>query len=174
MRKKWALIVFTIAFALCLGSHTEAAWALTIDTDENGMLAITIDNPNDLEKIADLNNKENIKTVQLNSGAGCNIPEKVFIGCTNLETVTTDNIRFIQSVGDSAFSGCSSLSNIDLSTATSIGDSAFSECSSLSKIDLSAATSIGDDAFSGLENLSSVTLCDYLEIIGERLFKDTA
>ena len=71
-------------------------------------------------------------------------------GCTGL-----------YSIGDSAFSGCTSLANISLIGCTglySIGDSAFSGCTSLANISLSGCTglySIGDSAFKGC-NLSSL------------------
>ncbi|MEH2793658.1 leucine-rich repeat protein [Segatella copri] len=57
----------------------------------------------------------------------------------------------VTSIGDSAFSWCSSLSEIVIpSSVTSIGDSAFSCCDSLSEIVIpSSVTSIGDSAFFG-------------------------
>ena len=55
----------------------------------------------------------------------------------------------VTSIGDRAFSGCRSLSEIVIpSSVTSIGDSAFSGCDSLSEIVIpSSVTSIGDSAF---------------------------
>ena len=57
----------------------------------------------------------------------------------------------VTSIGDSAFWGCRSLSDIVIpSSVTSIGDSAFWDCSSLSDIVIpSSVTSIGDSAFEG-------------------------
>ena len=57
----------------------------------------------------------------------------------------------VASIGDSAFSWCSSLSEIVIpSSVTSIGDGAFYDCYSLSEIVIpSSVTSIGDSAFSG-------------------------
>ena len=56
----------------------------------------------------------------------------------------------VTSIGDSAFWGCRSLSDIVIpSSVTSIGDCAFWDCSSLSDIIIpSSVTSIGDSAFS--------------------------
>ena len=55
----------------------------------------------------------------------------------------------VTSIGDSAFWGCYSLSEIVIpSSVTSIGDRAFSSCDSLSEIVIpSSVTSIGDSAF---------------------------
>ena len=57
----------------------------------------------------------------------------------------------VTSIGDSAFWGCRSLSDIVIpSSVTSIGDCAFWDCSSLSDIIIpSSVTSIGDSAFEG-------------------------
>ena len=51
----------------------------------------------------------------------------------------------VTSIGDSAFSDCSSLTQITIpSSVTTIGDSAFSDCSSLTQITIpSSVTSIG-------------------------------
>ena len=66
----------------------------------------------------------------------------------NIESYVIPNS--VTSIGDSAFWGCRSLSDIVIpSSVTSIGDSAFWDCSSLSKIVIpSSVTSIGDCAFS--------------------------
>ena len=55
----------------------------------------------------------------------------------------------VTSIGDSAFYGCRSLSEIVIpSSVTSIGKGAFSYCRSLSEIVIpSSVTSIGDSAF---------------------------
>ena len=64
------------------------------------------------------------------------------------------------SIGDSAFYGCNSLSEIVISSSvTSIGDSAFLWCSSLSEIVIpSSVTSIGDYAFSGCSSLKYISI----------------
>ena len=58
-------------------------------------------------------------------------------------------------VGNSAFSGCSSLASVDLGGVQEIGDHAFYKCA-LTTADLSSATSIGYGAFTG-NDLQSVT-----------------
>ena len=61
---------------------------------------------------------------------------------------------------DRAFSFCSSLSEIVISSSvTSIGDYAFSDCRSLSEILIpSCATSIGDSAFCGCSSLKYISI----------------
>ena len=64
------------------------------------------------------------------------------------------------SIGNNAFSGCSSLTSIVIpKTATEIGDFAFLGCSSLIGIEISdSVTSIGEAALSGCSSLESITL----------------
>ena len=82
----------------------------------------------------------------------------------------------IQSIGESAFDDCASLSSITLpDSLTSIGDYAFSYCASLSSITLpEGLTSIGNWAFSSCDSLSSITLPDSLTSIGIGAFFDCA
>ena len=73
---------------------------------------------------------------------------------------------------DSAFSSCSSLSEIVIpSSVTSIGDGAFSCCHSLSEIVIpSSVTSIGDHAFSGCDSLSEIVIPSGVTSIGNYAF----
>ena len=74
-------------------------------------------------------------------------------------TVTFDGVTYsVTSIGNTAFSGCSSLTSINIpESVTTIGYRAFSGCSSLTAITIpEGVTSIGDYAFSNCSSLTSV------------------
>ena len=79
-----------------------------------------------------------------------------FSGCSSLTSIEIPS--GVTSIGNYAFSGCSSLTSIEIpSGVTSIGNDAFWNCSSLTSIEIpSGVTSIGDDAFSGCSSLTSI------------------
>jgi hypothetical protein len=81
--------------------------------------------------------------------------------------------RGLSSLGYSAFSGCASLTRVDLSKAniTSIGGSAFSGCTALQDISLpQGLTSIDSSAFSGCSALTQIDLPASLTSIGSSAF----
>ena len=87
----------------------------------------------------------------------------------NIESYVIPNC--VTSIGDGAFSYCSSLHSVFIpDSVTSIGDCAFWDCSSLSKIVIpSSVTSIGDSAFSECnipDNLRRELFCGF----GNRIF----
>ena len=86
------------------------------------------------------------------------IGKRAFSGCSNLVSVTlsTSMIRIEESV----FSGCSSLANVTIpDSVTSIGRGAFSDCSRLTNITIpDSVTSIETNAFSRCNSLTSVTI----------------
>ena len=77
-------------------------------------------------------------------------------GCTSLTSITIGN--GVTSIGDSAFSGCTSLTSITIpDSVTSIGDDAFYKCTSLTSVTIgNGVTSIGDYAFSYCDSLQEV------------------
>ena len=78
----------------------------------------------------------------------------------------------VTSIGNSAFSSCSSLTSITLPEGvTSIGNCAFYNCSSLTSITLpEGVTSIGNEAFYSCSNLTSITLPEGVTSIGNEAF----
>ena len=78
----------------------------------------------------------------------------------------------VTSIGDRAFYGCSSLSEIVIpSSVTGIGKDAFSRCVSLSEIVIpSSVTSIGKGAFSYCDSLSEIVIPSSVTSIGDSAF----
>lgn len=78
----------------------------------------------------------------------------------------------IQTIGSSAFLGCTNLKTVTLGKKlTSVGTGAFKNCSSLKKIIIpDKVTSIGNTAFSGCKKLTSVTMGTGLRKIGKEAF----
>ena len=74
----------------------------------------------------------------------------------------------VTSIGDDAFLGCRSLSNIVIpDSVTSIGDGAFFGCSYLSNIVIpDSVISVGDWTFCGCRSLSSIVIPDGVSSIG--------
>ena len=98
------------------------------------------------------------------------IGDRAFYGCRSLSEIVIPSC--VTGIGDSAFSSCDSLSEIVIpSSVTSIGNSAFSDCRSLSEIVIpSSVTSIGDWAFSGCNSLSEIVIPSSVTSIGHHAF----
>ena len=94
------------------------------------------------------------------------IGSSAFYGCSALKSADLGSVR---EIGLKAFAKCSSLKSVTLS-ADIIGGYAFMGCSSLSGADLSAASSIGVSAFSGCSGLNSVSFSESLNALGKNAF----
>ena len=82
--------------------------------------------------------------------------------------------KSVTSIGNGAFSSCSSLTSVTIpDSVTSIGYQAFCCCSSLTSVTIpDSVTSIGDKAFVGCSSLTSVTIPDSVTSIGVGAFQD--
>ncbi|MBO2527222.1 MAG: hypothetical protein CW335_03460, partial [Clostridiales bacterium] len=98
------------------------------------------------------------------------IGEGAFSGCSSLTSVTIPDS--VTSIGDCAFEYCSSLTSVTIpDSVTSIGYWAFDGCSSLTSVTIpDSVTSIGYYVFSGCSSLTSVTIPDSVTSIGYDAF----
>ena len=100
------------------------------------------------------------------------IRDSAFSDCSSLSNIVIPNS--VTSIGDYAFEHCRSLSNIVIpDSVTAIGKWAFSYCSSLSQIVIpNSVTSIGDYAFSYCSSLSNIVIPNSVTDIGDFAFSD--
>ena len=98
------------------------------------------------------------------------IGNSAFSNCSSLTSIEIPNS--VTSIGNSAFSNCSSLTSIEIpNSVTSIGNSAFSNCSSLTSIEIpNSVTSIGNSAFYNCRSLTSIDIPSGVTSIGDSVF----
>ena len=90
------------------------------------------------------------------------------LGCQH--TIIPNTVR---SLGESSFSGCSSLTSIHIPNSVMIiGDWAISRCSGLTSVTIpNSVTSIGENAFYECEKLTTITIPNSVRSIGKDAFK---
>ena len=93
-----------------------------------------------------------------------------FSGCSSLTSITISS--GVTSIGESVFRECTSLTSVTIPNGvTSIGSYAFSGCSGLKEVTIpGSVTTIGDDAFSGCSALEKVTIPGSVTFIGTKAF----
>jgi hypothetical protein len=94
-----------------------------------------------------------VKGVNIETIGNC-----AFAGCEALETLETADFPAAQSIGASAFDGCTALESVYLPVAQSISKDAFGYCTNLQTVNLPAAQSIGNIAFGYCTALQTVDL----------------
>ncbi|MDE6289735.1 MAG: leucine-rich repeat domain-containing protein, partial [Ureaplasma sp.] len=138
-------------------------------------------------------NNKNIRTVDFSFSGITTLPNSMFLGCTNLKTVSMGNKitnmgsntfagdTSLQSVmlspkltiiENSAFNGCSSLMGVKIpDSVTTISYNAFTNCSSLYEINFGTGlTTIQNSAFNGCSSLTRLTLPDKITTINYDAF----
>lgn len=89
-------------------------------------------------------------------GATPTLPDRAFMGCTNLQEVKLPD--GVQEIGEFAFLRCNALTTVNLPQVTRIDNSAFRECTSLKTLTLDNAAAIGQDAFYGCTGLETLKI----------------
>ena len=99
------------------------------------------------------------------------IGDSAFSWCSSLQSI--DIPDSVKNIGNEAFHGCSSLQSIVIpDSVKSIGNGAFSGCRSLWSIDIpDSVKSIGNGAFSGCRSLWSIDIPDSVKSIGAEAFR---
>lgn len=181
--KKLILAGLLIIANLCtVVVYGQANGAYTVTTTKTGMFAnellktadqlsdvkeLAVEGPlsrNDMTYFSRLLNLEklDLSQAEISEIGGCN-------GLTKLTDVKLPSET--TQILDNAFSGCSSLSQINLDNIAVIGKESFYNCDSLSILSTPNLISIGSSAFRSCDNLQSIGL-DKVREIGESAFSD--
>ncbi|WP_278863680.1 leucine-rich repeat protein [Leyella stercorea] len=101
-----------------------------------------------------------------------NIGNAAFSGCSSLTKINIPNS--VTNIGNEAFECCRSLTKINIpNSVTNIGKRAFLLCRSLTKINIpNSVTNIGDEAFSGCSSLTNINIPNSVTNIGYNAFYD--
>ena len=118
-----------------------------------------------------INNRQ-LRVVTITSGES--IGGSAFYGCTGLTSITIPD--GVTNIGESVFSGCTGLTSITIPDGvTNIGESVFSGCTGLTSITIPyGVTNIGERAFYDCTGLTAVTIPDSVTSIGGYAFSGCA
>lgn len=114
----------------------------------------------------------NITSLTIESPAIKEIPEKMFAGCEQLQSVTLGD--GVAKIGAQAFYTCPELKTVKLNnTLEEIGNLAFYRCHKLEDLDLGGSVkTIGEYAFENCKSLALLHIPASIKYIGERAFFD--
>lgn len=109
--------------------------------------------------------KSTLKTVEIGKGE---IGDSAFNGCTSLTNVTLGD--GVTKIGTNAFIRCTQISSITIgSRVSSIGKNAFNGCTALTNANIGSGA-IGANAFQDCSRLANVTLGDGVTSVGANAF----
>ena len=113
-----------------------------------------------------------VKRIILGDGVTI-IGNSAFSGCSSLTSVTISNS--VTTIRGYAFSGCISLTSVTIpNSVTTIEQSAFGGCTSLTSVTIpNSVTTIEQSAFRGCSSLTSVTIGNSVTTIGYNAFENT-
>ena len=158
-------------------SITNAVRGKTLKTDKIEHLKI----PDEINEIttAEMMLQKTISNVKTNVGA---IPEYAFYNQTSLKTVNMPNV---ESIGTSAFSGCTSLKSVISSCkVTNLPTSMFTNCSNLTDLQIfgeeaesgvlhiTTGTSIGSNVFAGCKAFKKLIIDEGVTLKSENQFSN--
>lgn len=162
--------------------QTVENWSDVVELTITGHL-----NSSDMEYFSRLQNmtKLDLSQVEISSFKGCAglkllqnvvlpqsvsvIEDNAFSGCSSLSTINLDQI---EEIGSNAFSNCKSLAGtITLTNLKNLGSAAFYYCDSISSIEMPILTKIGSGAFNGASSLTSVIVPN-VKSLGSRAFQN--
>ena len=103
------------------------------------------------------------------------IESQAFKDCANLKNIWLPEIMNDISIGRKAFSGCTSLTRIEIPQGlTGIAMNVFENCTSLTEVIIpNSVTRIGESAFMGCSNLKNITIPENMIEIQGLAFYDT-
>lgn len=102
--------------------------------------------------------KSNIKEVIFNDGV-TSVGDYAFSNCTSLTSVSMPN--GLKKIGIAAFMNCNNIKILNIpNTVTTISKSAFSNCYYITKVSMPNVTSIGSEAFKGCISLNEISIPD--------------
>lgn len=127
----------------------------------------TLTEANIPERFTDLSDESNPVRYYITA-----IAPEAFKDKRKLKTVNFNSRSRITTICQSAFSGCTGLTSINIPTSvTSIGNNAFSGCSGLTSVTIgNSVTTIGNHTFYGCSGLTSVTIPNSVTTIGNYAF----